>query len=228
MISEYPLSDNRTPFAKPAGLSAYHGIAMAGPQPCSIDAGIFNVARASYSEATLRLVRLLMQETRVPRQQQRLFEQSLRSGQPLPAPARRSSRGRRAAAAAACRPAPDGGRRSRDTIVRLESACGASATYRPRPGRDRDAERERLAQVMTHGRQLPEHEPPEEQESPPPPPDRFEELWQEVEERRQFLAEMRRLGRGQQYEPIICGEVARLVREMEQLQTEEAATAGHT
>ncbi|XP_043210113.1 UPF0193 protein EVG1 homolog [Amphibalanus amphitrite] len=198
---------------------------MAGPPPRSIDAGIFNVARPSYSASTLQLVKLLMEETRVPKQQQRLFEQSLRSGQPLPAPARRGPRGgRRPVAVSVCKTDNGGGRRTRDTITRLENEHGSPPAYRPRPGRDRDAERERLAYVMTHGRQQPGEDmsPSEEPERTPPQEDRFEELWQEVEERRQFLAEMRQLGRGEQYEPIIRGEVARLVQEMEELQKQEA------
>ena len=74
---------------------------------------------------------------------------------------------------------------------------------------------------MTHGPQPVEEDPPSPEE--PRQEDRFEELWQEVEERRQFLSEMRRLGRGKEYEPVIRGEVARLVQEMEQLQRQEAA-----
>ncbi|XP_037093677.1 UPF0193 protein EVG1-like [Pollicipes pollicipes] len=194
--------------------------------PPRIDAGIFNVARPSYSPATMQLMKVLMEETRVPKAQQRLFQQSLRSGQPLPT-FDRSVRHRPRPSRPAPRERTEStcGRRSQDTISRLES--GQPPVYRPVPGRDRDAERERLAYVMTHGRdELPlagaaDSAEPDNSGGPPEPPDRFEELWREVEERQQFLQEMRQLGRADEYEAVIRGEVARIVKEMEQLQREE-------
>eukprot|EP00003_Mantamonas_plastica_P004517 TRINITY_DN1357_c0_g1_i11.p1 TRINITY_DN1357_c0_g1~~TRINITY_DN1357_c0_g1_i11.p1 ORF type:complete len:247 (-),score=89.55 TRINITY_DN1357_c0_g1_i11:137-877(-) len=46
---------------------------------------------------------------------------------------------------------------------------------------------------------------------------RFDELVQEVEERKQFLADMEALGQKQKYENIIKGEIAEKVREMKDL-----------
>ncbi|XP_037093678.1 uncharacterized protein LOC119113473 [Pollicipes pollicipes] len=165
----------------------------------------------------MQLMKVLMEETRVPKAQQRLFQQSLRSGQPLPT-FDRSVRHRPRPSRPATRERTEStcGRRSQDTISRLES--GQPPVYRPVPGRDRDAERERLAYVMTHGRdELPLAGAADSAE-----PDNSGGV-AGGGGAAAVPAEMRQLGRADEYEASHPREVARIVKEMEQLSARGAA-----
>uniref|UniRef100_A0A8C9MM02 EVG1 protein n=1 Tax=Serinus canaria TaxID=9135 RepID=A0A8C9MM02_SERCA len=46
-------------------------------------------------------------------------------------------------------------------------------------------------------------------------PDRFEELMNEIQERRDFLAEMEALGQGKKYQGIVLTEISQKLHEME-------------
>uniref|UniRef100_F6ZRI5 Chromosome 22 open reading frame 23 n=1 Tax=Ornithorhynchus anatinus TaxID=9258 RepID=F6ZRI5_ORNAN len=92
--------------------------------------------------------------------------------------------------------------------------------YRPRATRDLEKEKQRLQNIFATGKDVEERkrkQKPVAQEESAPKPDRFEELVNEVQERREFLLQMEALGRGKQYRGIILTEMSQKLREMEDL-----------
>ncbi|XP_036720805.1 UPF0193 protein EVG1 isoform X2 [Balaenoptera musculus] len=96
------------------------------------------------------------------------------------------------------------------------------ALTRPRPGPTGDLEKEkrRLQNIFATGKEPAERKrkpPPVRQENPAPELDRFEELVKEIQERKEFLADMEALGQGRQYRGIILTEISQKLQEMEDL-----------
>ncbi|XP_075793240.1 UPF0193 protein EVG1 isoform X2 [Pelodiscus sinensis] len=114
--------------------------------------------------------------------------------------------------------------------------------FKPRATRDLEREKERLQNILATGKDMVEHKtqqkpvPTEEKEIPEP--DRFEErmyenrpkpkgkpyilapdkrqgVVNEIQERKEFLAEMETLGQGKQYRGIVLTEISQKLREME-------------
>uniref|UniRef100_A0A8D0H4A3 Chromosome 22 open reading frame 23 n=1 Tax=Sphenodon punctatus TaxID=8508 RepID=A0A8D0H4A3_SPHPU len=85
--------------------------------------------------------------------------------------------------------------------------------------RDLEKEKERLQNILATGKvkaeQNPQRKPVQKVEEETPEPDRFEELVNEIQERKIFLAEMEALGQDKQYQGIILTEISQKLREME-------------
>eukprot|EP00761_Pharyngomonas_kirbyi_P009687 gb/GECH01009705.1/.p1 GENE.gb/GECH01009705.1/~~gb/GECH01009705.1/.p1 ORF type:complete len:201 (+),score=74.21 gb/GECH01009705.1/:1-603(+) len=60
-----------------------------------------------------------------------------------------------------------------------------------------------------------------------PPNDRFEELVEEVEDRKQWLDQMKALGEGKKWEPIIRAQITELVQEMKKIDKERSNNSSH-
>nr|XP_056703441.1 UPF0193 protein EVG1 [Euleptes europaea] len=108
--------------------------------------------------------------------------------------------------------------------LRPAEACQAGDAYtrerfRPRATRDLEKEKERLQNILATGKDKVEGKPQKKKavkmEEVVPEPDRFEELVNEVEDRKKFLAEMEALGQGKLYQGIILTEISQKLREME-------------
>ncbi|KAM5250797.1 UPF0193 protein EVG1 isoform 4-T6 [Hipposideros larvatus] len=97
--------------------------------------------------------------------------------------------------------------------------------------RDLEKEKQRLQNIFATGKDKKERKkkpPPVPQEDPAPELDRFEELVEEIRERKDFLADMEALGQGRQYRGIILAEISQKLREMEDIdhkRTEELRKA---
>ncbi|POI33104.1 hypothetical protein CIB84_003145 [Bambusicola thoracicus] len=85
--------------------------------------------------------------------------------------------------------------------------------------RDLEREKQRLQNILATGKDVVEHRvkqiPVQTKEEETPELDRFEELVNEVRERREFLAEMEALGQGKKYQRMIFTEISQKIREME-------------
>ncbi|XP_024904610.1 UPF0193 protein EVG1 isoform X4 [Pteropus alecto] len=84
--------------------------------------------------------------------------------------------------------------------------------------RDLEKEKQRLQNIFATGKDKQERKrkpPPVRQANPAPELDRFEELVKEIQERKEFLADMEALGQGRQYRGIILAEISQKVQEME-------------
>ncbi|KAM5334714.1 UPF0193 protein EVG1 isoform 8-T8 [Glossophaga mutica] len=87
--------------------------------------------------------------------------------------------------------------------------------------RDLEKEKRRLQNIFATGKDRGERKrkpPPKKQQNAPAPElDRFEELVKEIQERKEFLADMEALGQGRQYRGIILAEISQKLREMEDI-----------
>ncbi|KFP33566.1 UPF0193 protein EVG1, partial [Colius striatus] len=110
--------------------------------------------------------------------------------------------------------------------LRPAEVCRAGDAYtrekfRPGATRDLEKEKQRLQNILATGKDVVEQEvkqmPLQTKKEEIPEPDRFEELVKEVQERREFLAEMEALGQGKKYQRIILTEISQKLREMELL-----------
>nr|KAF6451828.1 hypothetical protein HJG59_001830 [Molossus molossus] len=109
--------------------------------------------------------------------------------------------------------------------LRPASVCQANGAYsreqfKPRATRDLEKEKRRLQNILATGKDKEERKrkpPPVQREDPAPELDRFEELVREIQERKEFLADMEALGQGRQYRGIILAEISQKLREMEDI-----------
>ncbi|KFV00538.1 UPF0193 protein EVG1, partial [Tauraco erythrolophus] len=108
--------------------------------------------------------------------------------------------------------------------LRPAKVCQAGDAYtrekfRPQARRDLEKEKQRLQNILATGKDVVEHKVKQmlvqTKEEEIPEPDRFEELVNEVQERREFLAEMEALGQGKKYRSIVLTEISQKMREME-------------
>uniref|UniRef100_A0A8C9EUV0 Chromosome 22 open reading frame 23 n=1 Tax=Pavo cristatus TaxID=9049 RepID=A0A8C9EUV0_PAVCR len=108
--------------------------------------------------------------------------------------------------------------------LRPAEVCRAGDAYtrekfRPQARRDLEREKQRLQNILATGKDVVEHRVKQIQvqtkEEETPELDRFEELVNEVRERREFLAEMEALGQGKKYQRIIFTEISQKIQEME-------------
>ncbi|NXF02647.1 EVG1 protein, partial [Smithornis capensis] len=91
--------------------------------------------------------------------------------------------------------------------------------FKPQPTRDLEKEKRRLQNILATGKDEVEDEVEQvlvqRKEQETPEPDRFEELVNEVQERREFLAEMEALGQAKEYQGIVLTEISQKMHEME-------------
>ncbi|NXN14553.1 EVG1 protein, partial [Indicator maculatus] len=108
--------------------------------------------------------------------------------------------------------------------LRPAKVCQAGDAYvrekfKPQARRDLEKEKQRLQNILATGKDVVECNMNQAQvqtkEEEIPEPDRFEELVNEVQERREFLAEMEALGQGKKYRSIVLTEISQKIREME-------------
>ncbi|XP_027623171.1 UPF0193 protein EVG1 isoform X1 [Tupaia chinensis] len=110
---------------------------------------------------------------------------------------------------------------------RPASLCQASGAYsreqfKPQATRDLEKEKHRLQTILATGKEPEERKrkptpTPGRQEDPAPEVDRFDELVKEIQERKEFLADMEALGQGRQYRGLILAEISQKLREMEDI-----------
>ncbi|XP_010014456.1 PREDICTED: UPF0193 protein EVG1 [Nestor notabilis] len=121
-------------------------------------------------------------------------------------------------------PAHQRSRLSAKPHLRPASVCQAGDSYirekfKPQARRDLEKEKQRLQNILATGKDVVEHKVKpvvvQTKEEEIPEPDRFEELVNEIQERREFLAEMEALGQGKKYRRIILTEISQKMREME-------------
>ncbi|NXM73380.1 EVG1 protein, partial [Serilophus lunatus] len=91
--------------------------------------------------------------------------------------------------------------------------------FKPQPTRDVEKEKRRLQNILATGKDEVEGKVEQvlvlRKEEEMPEPDRFEELVNEIQERKEFLAEMEALGQDKEYQGIILTEISQKMHEME-------------
>ncbi|KAL1005824.1 hypothetical protein UPYG_G00064420 [Umbra pygmaea] len=184
--------------------------------------GLWNSPQGTqYSKATQEMLKLMMQESRLTNFQQRQINDKLKQGAALSLTCNPTS------SAPPPLPKPkivmNGPTQTPfKPLRRTADKCSSGDNYtrerfRPSATRDLEKEKRRLQNILATGqeearpsrpRDIPLYQVPEER-------DRFQEVLDEIEERRDFLKEMTSLGQGRQYQNIINTEISQKIRELE-------------
>ncbi|CAF1538125.1 unnamed protein product [Adineta ricciae] len=188
------------------------------------DGGLWNTRKPQYSTETTKLLKTLMDESRVNNFQRRQLTSHMLRGESLPEKLGPSSTQTKAPAmkrvesSRSTRSSHGSGVRSYNDIV--SSGAYIPADYQPRPMKARtEQDKDRLAHMMAYGIDPTKVSSKPAQRSPTPPKelDRFDELVLEIEERKQFLDQMAAIGKRKDYQQVISNEIAEKIREMEQI-----------
>ncbi|NXA28334.1 EVG1 protein, partial [Ibidorhyncha struthersii] len=167
----------------------------------------------------------MMEESKLTRFQRRYLMDCVKRGGTLPLQCHSTSSKETAPAVPAfpppvCQPS----RLSAKPLLRPAKVCQAGDAYarekfKPQARRDLEKEKQRLQNILATGKDVVECNVKQTlvqtKEEEIPEPDRFEELVNEVQERKEFLAEMEALGQGKKYRRIVLTEISQKMREME-------------
>ncbi|CAM5083572.1 unnamed protein product [Eretmochelys imbricata] len=179
-----------------------------------------------YGQETKELMKVMMKESRLTNFQQHHLMNCMKRGVSLPTHCNpTSSKEPQLAQPASSPPKPC----LSVTLLarphlRPAEICRAGDAYtrekfKPRATRDLEREKQRLQNILATGKdaveQKPQQKPVQTEKEEIPEPDRFEELVTEIQERKEFLAEMEALGQSKQYRGIILTEISQKLREME-------------
>ncbi|CAH1794493.1 unnamed protein product, partial [Owenia fusiformis] len=193
--------------------------------------GFWSSQQPQYSQQTQELMKQMMKESKLTAFQQRQLSQTMQKGETLPPRVLPTTSAEPGMLETVGPPPPPkvlnpknykGNMRKKEDI----EASGAykRQKFRPQPGPNRsaDKDKERLQNMMAYGEDLPAPTSasirkarakmlPEDE----PYVDRFDELQGEINERKQFMKDMEKLGQGDKFRQIIDTEVSQKIREME-------------
>ncbi|ELU02060.1 hypothetical protein CAPTEDRAFT_165907 [Capitella teleta] len=189
---------------------------------------MWNTPKAGYSAQTQKLLKDMMQESKLNNFQKRQLNKVVSDGSNLPSSCHPTSS---AKPRLHPQPRPQSkviNPREHSVQIRTKEEIESTGAYEreqfiPMPmSRYRgfyEEDKIRLANMMAYGEDLPPKNVKKARAmgkpKPQPKVDRFDELEKEVEERRSFLEEMVSLGKGHEYKAIIETEISRLIRDME-------------
>ncbi|XP_039102045.1 UPF0193 protein EVG1 [Hyaena hyaena] len=180
---------------------------------------------ATYTPGTYELLRVMMKESKLTNFQQRHIMDTMKRGDTLPLQCSPTSSQRvlpsKQPASAIYLP-PILAARPHLRPARVCQAGGAYSRepFKPQATRDLEKEKRRLQNIFATGKDSEEQKrkpPPVRQEVPAPELDRFEELVKEIQDRKEFLADMEALGQAREYRGIILAEISQKLREMEDI-----------
>ncbi|XP_049575350.1 UPF0193 protein EVG1 isoform X2 [Syngnathus scovelli] len=186
--------------------------------------GQWKPTRASkYSKQTQDLLTSMMQEFTLSNRQRKKITDCLKDGSALPLTTEPSSSAScLQPKASQCYPKLLPGRPLRRSAVSCRSGNNyVREKFSPAPTRDLEKEKRRLQNILATGQEQEEtashnvaaNRKPEVVEEK----DRYREVLDEIQERRQFLADMASLGQDKQYSHIINTEISQKIRELEAL-----------
>ncbi|XP_067415567.1 UPF0193 protein EVG1 isoform X2 [Emydura macquarii macquarii] len=186
-----------------------------------------------YSQETKELLKVMMEESKLTNFQQRHLTDCVKRGVSLPTRCNPTSSKEPKLAEPASSPLKPCLSVSLLARPHLRPAeiCRAGDAYarekfKPRATRDLEREKQRLQNILATGKDRVEHTPQQKpvqtEEEEIPEPDRFEELVNEIQERKEFLAEMEALGQSKQHQGIVLTEISQKLREMEIIDKERS------
>eukprot|EP00794_Sanderia_malayensis_P008880 gene8880-9830_t len=119
------------------------------------------------------------------------------------------------------------GKRKKDVIDALNEQQSKD-TYKPSPGKIiTDKDKEKLQNMMAYGKdheKIARKQPVKRvAEKTDVDKDRFDEVMEEIEERRRFLDEMEAIGQGAKYKSVIATEISQKIRELEVIDKERSS-----
>ncbi|NXI41775.1 EVG1 protein, partial [Galbula dea] len=180
---------------------------------------------ARYSPGTRELLKTMMEESKLTCFQRQYLMDCVKRGDTLPLQCHPTSSKKPAPTAPAfTSPACQPSRLSDKPHLRPARVCQAGDAYtrekfKPWARRDLEKEKQRLQNILATGKDVVEHNVKQKlvqtKEEEIPELDRFEELVNEIQERREFLADMEALGQGKKYRNIVLTEISQKMHEME-------------
>ncbi|XP_041474302.1 UPF0193 protein EVG1 homolog [Lytechinus variegatus] len=188
--------------------------------------GMWNTQTPSYSKETQELLKVMMKESKLNNFQTRQLQKTMQDGASLPLSCNPTTSAKPAQPVPHQKPSARVSPMAHGKGVRSKEVIEESGAYeRPKyPGggvtKSLDKEKERLANYMAYGEDIPpitEERKREVLKTPEPEPiiDRFADLEAEIQERVEFLEDMRKLGKEKHYKTIINTEISQKIREME-------------
>ncbi|XP_073331855.1 UPF0193 protein EVG1 isoform X2 [Pagrus major] len=193
----------------------------------SVGRGLWNNPRPTrYSKETQDIVRLMMQEAGLNDLRRKQINECLKNGTALPLtsdPAVLDSppQPKTSTSVQKCLPCKPQRRRSAESCRSGDSYVREQ--FCPRPTRDLEKEKRRLQNIFATGQEEPTAAQRELRLQSVRKPevveekDRYQEVVDEIEERRQFLADMASLGRERHYINIINREISVKIQELEMM-----------
>ncbi|XP_064872351.1 UPF0193 protein EVG1 homolog [Oncorhynchus nerka] len=196
--------------------------------------GLWNCTRRTqYSKEIQDILKLMMQESRLTNFQQRQLNDKLKKGSALPLTCNPTS------SAPPSLPKPKVVKNSTNRtpakpLRRTADNCSSGNNYtrdrfRPSATRDLEKEKRRLQNILATGQEEPRPSRPRNislDQGPEEERDRFQEVLDEIEERKEFLEEMTALGKGKQYRNIINTEISQKIHELEVIDKARSAELG--
>nr|XP_039319030.1 UPF0193 protein EVG1 isoform X2 [Saimiri boliviensis boliviensis] len=181
--------------------------------------------KTTYTPGTCELLKVMMKESKLTNIQQRHIMDIMKRGDALPLQCSPTSSQRVLPSKQIVSPIYLPPILAARPHLRPASMCQANGAYsreqfKPRATRDLEKEKQRLQNIFATGKDPEERKRkarPRRQEAPAPEQDRFEELVKEIQERKEFLADMEALGQGKRYRGIILAEISQKLREMEDI-----------
>ncbi|XP_074638159.1 UPF0193 protein EVG1 homolog [Acropora palmata] len=201
--------------------------------------GLWSTHTAPVSKETQSLLKVMMEESKLTNFQRRQLHENMKRGESLPVTCNPStSRSERMQPTSSPKkPLPkimnarhlSGGKRSKDSID-TKTMTEKKEIYRPPVGKlISEKDKRRLQNVMAYGEDGKEIEDPprqrrvvSEEKGQEKEIDRFDEVLQEIEDRKGFLDEMEKLGQGKKYRTIIMTEISQKIRELEVIDKERS------
>ncbi|XP_034543112.1 UPF0193 protein EVG1 [Notolabrus celidotus] len=185
--------------------------------------GLWNNPRATqYSRETQDLLRLMMQESKLNNLQRKKINECLQNGATLPLTSDPTS----SSALPQAKPCKSvkkcfSGKPQRRSAESCRSGDGYTREkFRPGPTRDLEKEKRRLQNILATGQEEPEAESSQNDSARlnSEEKDRFEEVLDEIEERREFLEHMASLGQEKPYINLINTEISQRIQELKVLE----------
>ncbi|XP_069691354.1 UPF0193 protein EVG1 homolog [Periplaneta americana] len=186
--------------------------------------GILHAHKVQYSKETHQLLKTLLEESKLSILQRQKIQKSVHNGESLPplSCSRTIKSGVRVATSATIKKHIFHKKRTKDTII--QSGAYERDPFIPlHPKVDKEKEKQRLQSLMAFGKvvpQTPVHKTRQPAKTPlktPKEVDRFTELLEGVQDRLQFLLEMKELGHEKKYRTLIEQQVAANTRQMKAL-----------
>ncbi|XP_054634718.1 UPF0193 protein EVG1 [Dunckerocampus dactyliophorus] len=175
-----------------------------------------------YSKNTQDLLRSMMQELTLTNRQRKHISECLKNGSALPLTTQPpSSVSPRQPKGSKCVHKLLPGRPQRRSAASCLSGNNVRERFCPAPTRDLEKEKRRLQSILATGQEESADDAPSKnvatcvKAAVTEERDRYQEVLDEIEERRQFLADMASLGQEKQYIHIINTEISQKIRELE-------------
>jgi len=188
---------------------------------------MFNTTQPSFSKETQELLKLMMHESKLTNLQRRKLTNNVKNGHSLPVqtiPARKpinsSPSKHQSPKVMNGRHLSLSGKRKKDAIEEIKQSEDTQP-FRPLPGKIITAkDKEQLQNKMAYGDCAPDLNKQRKQPElyvEEAHVDEFDEILLAIEERKEFLDDMEKLGQGKKYRTIIKTEISQKINELERL-----------